>query len=457
MSIKRKIFDLEASCSDDDDDVTMSYHSSDDDFIVPEGHVDYDSDVNHTQPSDLSVPVLKRSNKDNVATPFSTPQVLRPNYTPTPPSKVGPNWGSSIPPVVEYVRPPVKQGVINYRQTFDTLDKEPDPAPDTSSDSSQRVRRFSLTLNNYTDFDVKKFQTLKAKFKMFGKETGDSNTPHLQAYIEFDNKYTIKGVQKLFSSHWGEKSRWAVFVSKGSGPQNYEYCSKQGDFWEEGTRPKGQGKRSDLEQVGQKCIDGANVREIAMEHPKSFIQYSRGIIALHAMVNSTSRTEPTLGYWIWGATGTGKSRWAHSLSPESTYSKDPMTKYFCGYNQEDTVILDDYRPNAEMNFSFLLRLADRYPINIQTKFGNVQFNSKRLIVTSPMDIDGAFGHLDFLREGQLQQLKRRFMQLEFGSGKFTHLLRLTDINHPMTTDDEIIETYDALDNLATAAAINSAK
>ena len=201
--------------------------------------------------------------------------------------------------------------------------------------------------------------------------------------------------------------------------------------------------------MGQKCIDGANVREIAMEHPKSFIQYSRGIIALHAMVNSTSRTEPTLGYWIWGATGTGKSRWAHSLSPESTYSKDPMTKYFCGYSQEDTVILDDYRPNAEMNFSFLLRLADRYPINVQTKFGNVQFNSKRLIVTSPLDIDAAFGHLDFLREGQLQQLKRRFMQLEFGSGKFTHLLRLTDINHPMTTDDEIIETYDTLDNLTT--------
>ena len=112
-----------------------------------------------------------------------------------------------------------------------------------------------------------------------------------------------------------------------------------------------------------------------------------------------------------------------------------MTKYFCGYKQEDTVILDDYRPNAEMNFSFLLRLADRYPINVQTKFGNVEFNSKRIIVTSPLSIEDSFAHLDFLKEGQLAQLKRRFKEIEFGSGRFTHLLQLKDVIHPAETDE----------------------
>jgi hypothetical protein len=228
-------------------------------------------------------------------------------------------------------------------------------------------------------------------------------------------------------------------------PVTIGYCRKDGAWWQDGTEPKGQGKRTDLDEVSQMCVDGHKLVDIAAEHPKSFILHSKGIQSLLAILNTSTRTEMTLGYWVYGTTGSGKSRWAHSLSPESTYSKDPMTKYFCGYNQQETVILDDYRPNAEMSFSFLLRLADRYPINVQTKFGNVEFNSQRIVITTPHDIETTFAHLSFLKEGQLQQMKRRFKELEFGPNRFNWRLQLTDVNHPCTAPIEILDKYDEIE------------
>lgn len=434
--MKRSIFELEAGCSDDSDcseDSIDSITSSDVDFI--DNRPLHELDYTHAS-EDISK--------------GGTPPT-RPPRTPKRPTLKRTDTSTILPPQTV--------GTITLKTTTGTMDiPAPDwgrckpaqairtPAPDVDTDKGQRVRRFTMTLNNYTPQDLENFKSLpNTKYKCVGEEVGEQGTPHLQAYIEFDNKYSIKKVQQELSSHWKSPSRWAVFVSKGTGPQNREYCSKDGKFWEHGQQPKGQGKRSDLDKVGELCIDGANIKDIAIEHPKSFIQYSRGILALHQLVNSTPRSEMTLGYWIYGATGTGKSRWAHSLSPESTYSKDPMTKYFCGYKQQDTVLLDDFRPNPEMNFSFLLRLADRYPINVQTKFGNAEFNSKRIIVTSPLSIDEAYAGLDTLRDGQIAQLKRRFKEIHFGPEGFNHLLRLVDINHPANADEEVTQQYDNMD------------
>lgn len=309
-------------------------------------------------------------------------------------------------------------------------------------DNGKRTRRFCMTLNNPTDEEVEAFEERFdfSKFRMYGKENFDTEgkTPHLQCYIECKTLATIRGMQKKLTTAQGFPSRYSVFACKGTPRQNYEYCSKDGDFWETGKAPdmRQQGRRTDLHKVEDDIKAGKSLHDVVTNNMVSFMKYPSGIKQAAAIFNAVKRSELTKGYWCFGATGTGKSRWAHSLSPGSTYVKDSANHWWCGYRQEDTVIMDDYRPNSTWTFSKLLQLCDYYPLPIQTKGGDSQFNSKRVIITTPHDIETTFAHLDFMKDGDKAQLKRRFQELEFGPGKLSHLLRLDELpEHPQVSGE----------------------
>jgi len=182
---------------------------------------------------------------------------------------------------------------------------------------------------------------------------------------------------------------------------------------------------------------GSSIPDIANAYPKSFIMYGRGIRDLQSVLSLKGREHRTYGYWCYGATGTGKSRWAHGLTASSTYVKDPFSKWWDGYVQQETVVVDDYRPNKELSFSDLLRLADYYAMSVQTKGGSVQFNSKRIIITCPHPIVQSFAHLTFMEEGSIAQLERRFVQLEFGPDKLSHLVTVEqyEVDHVVPLEE----------------------
>ena len=321
-------------------------------------------------------------------------------------------------------------------------------------DNGKRTRRFCMTLNNPTDEEVEAFEERFdfTKYRMYGKENFDTagKTPHLQCYIECKTLATIRGMQKKLTTAQGFPSRYSVFACKGTPRQNYEYCSKDGDFWDCGNPPdvRKQGRRTDLHKVEDDIKAGKSLHDVVANNMVSFMKYPSGIKQAAAIFNSVKRSELTKGYWCFGTTGTGKSRWAHSLSPDSTYVKDSGNHWWCGYRQEETVIMDDYRPNATWTFSKLLQLCDFYPLPIQNKGGDHQFNSKRVIITTPHDIETTFAHLDFMKEGDKAQLKRRFQELEFGPGKLSHLLRLDQLpEHPHESGaaDSRVTTVDGVE------------
>lgn len=183
-----------------------------------------------------------------------------------------------------------------------------------------------------------------------------------------------------------------------------------------------------MESVQEDIIAGKNITEVAKANPSAFIKYSSGIQRYYDVMRNIPRdgTWRTKGYWAYGPTGSGKSRWANRIGGSSVYFKDPQTEWFCGFDGEETVIVDDYRSNARLNFNFLLRMCDWNQLPVQVKGGRRQFNAKRVIVTSPVNIEACFAHLEGF-EGSLAQLKRRFVELEFGEGKLSHHLELNEI------------------------------
>jgi len=307
-------------------------------------------------------------------------------------------------------------------------------------DDKKKKRGYCMTLNNYTDHEEAQMKTffelnqVNVQYFCFGKEVAPTTlTPHLQGYVYLKNPKTIKEMQLMLSRHLGLPSRWALIVAKGTPKSNRDYCGKLNEavpnaqFFEWGKTPRGQGKRTDLDDAADIISSGGSIRDVALEHPTSFIKFERGIRSLQQILHSTPRSEPTMAYWLHGPTGTGKTRTVYELFKDwdiGVYFKDAMTKWFCGMIEGQPMCIDDYRANGQLSFSMLLKLADRYPMNVETKGGVMNFNSKYLFVTSPHDIKTTFAHLEFLKEGDINQMLRRFTELDFNDPGIIPYLRL---------------------------------
>jgi len=87
-----------------------------------------------------------------------------------------------------------------------------------------RARKWCFTLNNYTEED---YGTMAQHFEegqfIIGKEIGENGTPHLQGYVEFKNPKDLSVLKKI-----NERIHWEI--TKGNRKQNFEYCSKDGNY-----------------------------------------------------------------------------------------------------------------------------------------------------------------------------------------------------------------------------------
>lgn len=87
-------------------------------------------------------------------------------------------------------------------------------------------KRWCFTLNNYTKEECSSIVPVLSHMcdaYIVGKEVGESGTPHLQGYLEFKVKRRPLGVFTFTN-----RIKW--LKAKGTGIENSEYCSKDGDL-----------------------------------------------------------------------------------------------------------------------------------------------------------------------------------------------------------------------------------
>lgn len=272
-----------------------------------------------------------------------------------------------------------------------------------------KSNRFCFTKNNYSAVEVSRLCDVELerhlKYWCFGKEVGESGTPHLQGYLEFDNSMKLRiTAAKTRLEEFGLMG-FHLEIAKGTADQNIAYCSKDGQFFEFGIRPKGQGKRTDLDNVCAAIAAGDTMPQLITKFPAQVIKFQRGIEFL-IQAQQPRRFFKTTVWWLWGPTGSGKSRWAWSQAPEA-YMKCSSHKWWTGYIGQESVIIDDYRPSKEMPFNFMLNLLDRYPLSVETKGGMVEFLAKTIYITSPFSPDQICDMLEWLGTEQKEQLIRR--------------------------------------------------
>jgi len=233
-------------------------------------------------------------------------------------------------------------------------------------------RSFLYTVNNPTDDDIARLvHTDDVVRHRSCKEIGEHGTLHLQGAITFKRGYRFTQLKKLHP-------RANFQVAKMCDVTNY--CIK-GEMLLD--IKSNQGHRSDLDAVATMAANGASIPEIAREHPVTYMRNYRGLQALMtALAPRVDQFSPIDVKLFWGPPGTGKTRLAFSLSDSLYQVPDAVnrTLWFDGYLGQTTILLDDFYGGIE--YSYLLKLLDGYPMTLPVKGGFVHKNWNTVIITS---------------------------------------------------------------------------
>lgn len=262
---------------------------------------------------------------------------------------------------------------------------------DTITNECQ-ARRWTFTWNNYPD-EVKDklgnvtkdkwleyIKKLKCSYFVVGKEVAPTTgTPHLQGYMEFKSGRRFSTLAKALPGV-------RLFKSKGNAKQNYEYCTKEGDFKEEGDVGE-QGRRMDLESAMTDIKSGMKEMDFFETHPMVMFRYPKACDRFRSLCEKKSmqgfhKREVSI---LWGITGSGKTRSATELYPDAfIVSKSLTGLWWDGYDGEETVILDEFR-DSSTSLSEFLRITDGYYVTVPIRGGCKTLCAKTIIITSNVD------------------------------------------------------------------------
>nr|QRI44232.1 MAG: replication-associated protein [Circoviridae sp.] len=236
-------------------------------------------------------------------------------------------------------------------------------------------KNYCMTIFHDKEADPRtKYDGETMAYLIVGNETcPDTGRKHYQCYVQYIKKVRFTQVKKDFgnSTH--------IEASRGTDQQNYEYCIKEGDFTEFGTRNNTSGVRSDLlsavDASKTMTFDELAVDEVHAATVARHMQYFRhiynarsrmeGIESLRAQfadfqprgwqngLLAVTAAEPDSRkfHWYWDAVGnTGKSYMASYLvacKNAAVFTGGKMADIAMAYNNEPIVIFDLSRTQAE--------------------------------------------------------------------------------------------------------------
>lgn len=254
------------------------------------------------------------------------------------------------------------------------------PAAAKRKTPAARARLFAFTF--WTEH-----QPILERFRYYGgvrEKCPKTGTLHWQCFGYLDNPTTLRAL--LTYIHENVDSKAHVEIARSLLSANENYCSLgkgttppdtsgiPGTEFRLGSRPH-QGHWSALEEAGILAKKG-HFQEIPFE---LYIKFHRGFHALN-MLHMNPYRGPRIVHWYWGSSGTGKSWTANQKCPNA-YWQSADDRWFCGYNGEDEVVIDEYEDKM-FSTRMLLRLLDENPFRVQFKGGAFCWQARFIIITS---------------------------------------------------------------------------
>lgn len=250
---------------------------------------------------------------------------------------------------------------------------------------TSRHRSWVFTANNYDQPLLDRLDRMACKYLLYGKEVApDTGTPHLQGYVVF-------GAGRTFAACRTSMPGCHLQVARGTPSQNYNYCTKDGDFVERGDRPLDPRERGQLERDRYASAWASATTNRLLEIPEDIRIRHYGTLKRIARDYQPAlpRLPATSGIWIHGISGCGKTRAVYDAYPDA-YPK-PMSKWWDGYQLEPVILLDDIDPECGKYLGRFLKIwADRYQFVAEEKGGSRKIRPEKFIVTSQYTIQQCF-------------------------------------------------------------------
>lgn len=274
--------------------------------------------------------------------------------------------------------------------------------------SRETGTRWVFTLNNYSLAEEPKiwFDNGEIQYLIWKPERAPTtNTPHLQGYLVLKPNPRNKNGRGLpwMKKNINGRADWRV--ARGSHQQCVDYVSKEetadGPVTELGEYTDGRSanqplaarekKKDMLNEVRDLIVQGATDQQLWMSHFKIMMHHHRALSAFRLSLPQAQRDHQTKLIVITGPSGTGKSHLARRIATAQCGGG-----YYLAADQNGKVWMDGYDParrehdwlimeeftGATMRPTLLLRLADKYPVRLETKGSSVEVKFKGIIITT---------------------------------------------------------------------------
>lgn len=248
-------------------------------------------------------------------------------------------------------------------------------------------------------------------------EMGASGTPHAQVYVvtrpnpKNKNGYSLSWVKENIhkTAHWekrrGTHEQARVYCMKDATRINDDIADHSGPFevgqWdvaelqEAGGQQSGQKHASKLLSIKEKIDDGVTDDSLYEDHFSEMLRYKKSFDMYRLTKSERFRSFQTKAVWIWGPAHTGKSHRAREFALK--IDNEPYYLDLSGGNIWfdgmkvgcKCIVIEDFRGNAAI--SFMLKLLDHTPMQVNTKGSMLPFSAEWVIFTSnshPRDVYG---------------------------------------------------------------------
>ncbi len=216
----------------------------------------------------------------------------------------------------------------------------------------------------------------KMRYLVYQEEIGDGTdevpegTYHFQGYCELLKKMSLEPLKQLLGG-----TAVHVELRRGTAEQAADYCKKDDTkipgtpVYEEG-QLSAPGKRNDLVAFKEDVQAGKRKRDLLDDHLMTLARYPK----LYDTINYAmpTRQEPVIVTLLIGPSGLGKTRFVYDkYQGDDDLYITPLsngTMWYDNYDGHKYVLIDDFAGAAShMTLTCLLRLIDRYPVQVPTK------------------------------------------------------------------------------------------
>jgi len=240
--------------------------------------------------------------------------------------------------------------------------------------------------------------TNRCWFGVYGREQATTGQLHLQGYIQLYTRARITELKKIGGGSIGRRVHWEP--AKATAEENWAYCTKEGDFETINPHNPPRDSRAGLTVANDKWADTLQCcKENRMEDcdPMMLIRYVKNLEHLQSLFQSQPQeiSYLTKMQWVWGPTGTGKSKGVRDNIREwgKPFYCKMQNKWWDNYKNEPVVLIDDL--GIEMGKALTTHIKqwfDIYPFQAEIKGRAVLLRPELFIVTAnchPYDIWGS--------------------------------------------------------------------